>query len=89
MDKSWINLSNRLSDEYWWCTDEFMEVAARHTNSEGEIRCPRTKCVNHEWLKLNRVESRIIDNRFNSNYTLWIYLDENDVVSQRVILIVS
>ena len=85
MDKSWINLSNRLCDEYWRGAVKFLEVAARHVNSEGEIRCPCRRCVNQEWLKLNRVEAHIIDNGFNPNYTVWVYHGEKDVVPQHQI----
>ena len=85
MNKSWINLSNCSCDEYWRRTEKFLEVAACHVNSEGEIRCPCRRCVNQEYLKLNIVEARIIDSGFNPNYTMWVYHGEKDVVPQQVI----
>ena len=86
MDKSWIKLTHRLCDEYWRGTDEFMALASRHVNLEGEIRCPCKKCVNQEWLKLNRVQAHIIDNGFNPNYSVWIYHGERSTVPQQAIL---
>ena len=79
MDKSWTKLKNRLCDEYWRGTEEFINLASRHLNSDGLIRCPCKKCLNRSWETTNRVRAHIVDHGFHPNYDMWIYHGEEEV----------
>ncbi|XP_074350605.1 uncharacterized protein LOC141689954 isoform X8 [Apium graveolens] len=45
MDRSWINVPNKLSPEYADGIDEFIKVASKQKNSTGMVLCPCCRCV--------------------------------------------
>ena len=68
IDKSWINLRNRLSDEYFNGARAFIEIAKNYPNEEGLIRCLYHKCYNGLWQWIWIVKAHIIDIGFNLVY---------------------
>ena len=79
MDKSWTKLKNRLSNEYWRGTEEFINLATHHLNSDGLTRCPCKKCLNRSWVTTSKAHAHIIDHGFHPNYNVWIYHGEAEV----------
>ena len=80
MDKSWINLRNHLSDEYFNGARAFIEIAKNYPNEEGLIWCPCRKCCNGLWQRIGVVEAHIIDIGFNPIYKTWRYHGKPDDV---------
>ncbi|XP_024024483.1 uncharacterized protein LOC112092465 [Morus notabilis] len=76
VDKSWIHLRNRLSDEYWDGLCTFIEVGKNYANSLGGISCPCMKCRNHEMFPPETVKAHIHRWGFDTSYTTWIHHDE-------------
>ena len=73
IDKSWIHLRNRLSDEYWDGLCAFIEFGKNYANSTGGIRYLYIKCRNHEMLAPEIVKVHIHRWGFDTSYTIWIY----------------
>ena len=69
-DKSWINLRDRLSDEYWNGAMEFVKKARNFVNDRGLVRCPCKKCVNVLHQPIEVMEAHIIDHRFDPFYKM-------------------
>ena len=85
IDKSWIHLRNRLSDEYLAGVQAFIDIAKNYTNDEGLVRCPCKKCNNGLWQRISVIEAHIIDIGFTPLYTNWFYHGEADLLMQRVV----
>ena len=84
IDKSWINLRNRLSNQYFDGCRVFIDIAKNYTNEEGLVRCPCRKCVNGLWQPIRIVEAHIIDRGFNPLYKIWRYHGEPDLIMDPV-----
>ena len=70
IDKSWVNLRQRLSDQYFDGACMFIDIAKNYANEEGLVRCPWRKCVNELWQPIGIVEAHIIDSTFNPLYKI-------------------
>ena len=71
LNKSWINISNRLDPRYEQGIQEFLQFAYRHKAPGASIYCPCIKCVNRYFHKRDVVEEHLILNGFDTNYILW------------------
>ncbi|XP_052177584.1 uncharacterized protein LOC127791645 [Diospyros lotus] len=71
LNKSWINISNRLDPRYEQGIQEFIQFAYRHKSPEASIYCPCIKCVNRYFHKRDVVEEHLILNGFDTNYIIW------------------
>ncbi|KAI3680719.1 hypothetical protein L6452_35493 [Arctium lappa] len=52
IDKSWTTCRHRNSEEFWNSLQAFIEIAKRHVNSDGKVRCPCKKCLNFTRVKV-------------------------------------
>ncbi|XP_052189866.1 uncharacterized protein LOC127799683 [Diospyros lotus] len=71
LNKSWINISNRLDPRYEQGIQEFIQFAYRHKSPGASIYCPCIKCVNRYFHKRDVVEEHLILNGFDTNYIIW------------------
>lgn len=46
IDKSWMHLKNRLSEEYITGVNSFIEVAKKCVDQNNQVCCPCRKCQN-------------------------------------------
>ncbi|XP_035540273.1 uncharacterized protein LOC108993977 [Juglans regia] len=79
MDKSWMNLSDRLkSNQYAEGVKQFLTQAENHAMGSGCIRCPCRICSNNIWLPISEVETHLFITGINPNYTNWIFHGDKD-----------
>lgn len=80
MDKSWIELRNRASREYFDGVDKFLDFAYQH-NDNPYIKCPCRKCLNRFFHTRDYVKEHIIVDGFMPNYKRWTLHGEGDISS--------
>ncbi|XP_074350599.1 uncharacterized protein LOC141689954 isoform X2 [Apium graveolens] len=71
MDRSWINVPNKLSPEYADGIDEFIKVASKQKNSTGMVLCPCCRCVNKLLQNLKVIRLHLLTHGFLSTYKIW------------------
>ena len=76
MDKSWMKLKDRVSDEYRVGVNAFIEFATASVGSNGKIRCPCANCMNISYLDINVVKYHIFLRGMSSTYTTWLHHGE-------------
>ncbi|KAJ8622250.1 hypothetical protein MRB53_030779 [Persea americana] len=81
MDKSWIDLPNRMSREYMDGINQFMEFTNGFDNES--ISCPCRKCVNRYYYRREFVREHLILNGFLKQYKNWIRHGEEYVSCRR------
>ncbi|KAK9195543.1 hypothetical protein WN943_003666 [Citrus x changshan-huyou] len=59
MDRSWIQISNRLCKEYVDSVEAFVNLVENHLNGEEKTRCPCRNCRNMELKSLDDVERHL------------------------------
>ena len=79
IDKSWIYLENRLSDQFWNGLASFMNIAKDHVNSVGETSCPCRKCRNGKMWSLQVVHAHIHRWGFDTSYKAWVFHGEPNI----------
>ncbi|KAJ8627137.1 hypothetical protein MRB53_020444 [Persea americana] len=70
MDKSWIDLPNRMSREYMDGINQFMKFTNGFDNEF--ISCPCRKCANRYYYRREFVREHMILNEFLKQYKNWI-----------------
>ncbi|XP_042972958.1 uncharacterized protein LOC122304759 [Carya illinoinensis] len=79
MDKSWMNLPNRLrSPAYAEGVRNFLQMAQNHAMGNNRIQCPCRICSNNLFLPLLIVESHLFIKGIDPNYTEWIFHGEEE-----------
>ncbi|XP_050278308.1 uncharacterized protein LOC126719839 [Quercus robur] len=78
MDKSWMHETDRTSTRYSEGVKQFINMARGHADRVGRINCPCRKCTNRYYQHIDAVETHLILNRFDLNYTEWIFHGEED-----------
>ena len=76
MDKGWIRLPNRLSQDYVEGVKSFIEVAKEHLRWDNKTRCPCRDCQNARFNDLLTIESHLIRFGFSRSYQRWIFHGE-------------
>ncbi|KAL8090869.1 hypothetical protein AgCh_040079 [Apium graveolens] len=71
MDRSWINVPNKLSPEYADGIDEFIKVASKQKNSTGMVLCPCCRYVNKLLENLKVIRLHLLTHGFLSTYKIW------------------
>ncbi|KAF7131691.1 hypothetical protein RHSIM_Rhsim09G0134500 [Rhododendron simsii] len=71
MDKSWIDIRNRLDPTYIQGVEKFLEFAYDKKHPDSKIYCPCTKCMNLIFGTRSGVKEHLIVNGFNTKYTRW------------------
>ncbi|KAJ9544702.1 hypothetical protein OSB04_024409 [Centaurea solstitialis] len=89
IDKSWTTCRRRNSDEFWNGLKAFIEIAKRHVNSDGVVRCLCRRCLNFQRHTPNIVEAHIHSYGFQTAYTKWVYHGEVDTPSPVVANVAS
>ncbi|CAL1371190.1 unnamed protein product [Linum trigynum] len=79
MDRSWMQVSNRLSREYIKGVDDFLDFASTNDNKKGVILCPCKKCNNVLHFTKEEVKAHLIMNGIVKSYTRWYYHGESFV----------
>ncbi|KAF3960795.1 hypothetical protein CMV_014512 [Castanea mollissima] len=78
MDKGWMHETDRTSTRYSEGVKQFINMARGHADRVGRIKCPCRKCTNRYYHHIDAVETHLIVNRFDLNYTEWIFHGEED-----------
>ncbi|KAJ8643466.1 hypothetical protein MRB53_005214 [Persea americana] len=81
MDKSWIDLPNRMSREYMDGINQFMEFTNGFDNEF--ISCPCRKCANQYYYRREFVREHLILKGFLKQYNNWIRHGEEYVSCRR------
>ncbi|XP_026419993.1 uncharacterized protein LOC113315971 [Papaver somniferum] len=77
MDRSWIRLKDRTSDEYVKGIQSFMAVAMNYTDAKQKTLCPCRSCQNkNPKRKLDLIERHLRSNGFSSSYQVWVHHGE-------------
>lgn len=76
MDRQWIRNTNRVSDEYLYGIESFIQVAQEHVNAQNNIRCPCRNCNNSLWKTVREVRIHLVKYGMSHNYTTWYYHGE-------------
>ncbi|KAF5445814.1 hypothetical protein F2P56_031501 [Juglans regia] len=81
MDKSWMNLGDRLvSPAYAEGVKNFLAMARNHSMGSDRIRCPCRICYNNLFLPIFEVETHLFIKRINPNYTQWIFYGKEETL---------
>ncbi|KAG5528669.1 hypothetical protein RHGRI_029367 [Rhododendron griersonianum] len=83
MDKSWIDIRNRLDPTYIQGVEKFLDFAYDKKHPDSKIYCPCKKCVNLIFGTRSGVKEHLIINGFNTNYTRWTIHGESLASSSR------
>ncbi|XXG68330.1 hypothetical protein AAC387_Pa06g1442 [Persea americana] len=81
MNKSWIDLPNRMSREYMDGINHFMEFTNGYDNEFSNCLC--RKCANRYYYRRNSVREHLILNGFLKQYKNWIRHGEEYVSCHR------
>ena len=57
IDKSWIKLTDQLSDEYEAGVMDFLQRARQCIDSRGLVKCQCRRCVNVEFQTIDVLEN--------------------------------
>ncbi|XP_059311029.1 uncharacterized protein LOC132062483 isoform X2 [Lycium ferocissimum] len=76
MDKSWINILNRLDPLYENGAKEFLHFASLDRPNSSEILCPCRKCRNRKFVPKDLIVEHIVVDGFLTSYTSWIFHGE-------------
>ena len=74
MERRWIYLKNRLSEEYRSGVAEFLAIAENNMRESmnDHMRCPCMDCKNEKlWPEKRQVQSHLIRRGFMEGYTCW------------------
>lgn len=76
MDKSWINLTNRRSNQYQVGLEMFLDFVFDNNMGDTRIYCPSKKCYNHYFVARDEVRAHIIVDGFMPHYINWTHHGE-------------
>ncbi|WMV58364.1 hypothetical protein MTR67_051749 [Solanum verrucosum] len=76
MDKSWINILNRLDPLYENGAKKFLHFASLDRPDASAILCPCRKCRNMKFVRKDLIVEHIVVDGFLTSYTSWIYHGE-------------
>lgn len=76
MDKSWINIMNRLDPLYENGAKKFLHFASLERPDASAILCPCRKCHNMKFVRKELIVEHIVVDGFLTSYISWIYHGE-------------
>lgn len=76
MDKSWISLTDRRSNEYQVGLEKFLDFLFDNNMGDTRIYCPCKKCYNRYFVARDETIAHIIIDEFMSNYKNWTHHGE-------------
>lgn len=77
MDRSWIQLPNRLCKEYENGIASFIKIAKKHLNGDSKTCCPCIDCLNTRLHNINTIQRHFIENGFSLSYPRWTFRGED------------
>ena len=77
MDKSWMKLTNRRSQQYLDGVQQFLNFASNHAHPDGTISCPCKKCVHTTSLPIDTVQAHLVSKGISRGYNPWIFNRES------------
>ena len=79
--RDWVTENERLSLQYKIGVNEFIRIASRQPNENGQYRCPCKSCNNVRWHAIGVVRHHLLDNGFTPGYTEWYHHGERLVLT--------
>ncbi|XP_074323736.1 uncharacterized protein LOC141660647 [Apium graveolens] len=76
MDRSWIDIPDKLSLDYANGIIEFISVAEKRVNAKGMVLCPCCRCMNKKLQNINMIKVHLLSNGFLDTYKRWYYHGE-------------
>ncbi|KAH7518997.1 hypothetical protein FEM48_Zijuj09G0230800 [Ziziphus jujuba var. spinosa] len=76
MDRSWMQLGNRVLPEYVNGVNDFLKFVINHMDNGNTIRCPCYKCNNCCWLTPDQVRDHLVIHGIVKVYNPWVYHGE-------------
>ncbi|KAF7113327.1 hypothetical protein RHSIM_RhsimUnG0137300 [Rhododendron simsii] len=76
MDKDWMAIKNRWSEQYKQGVESLIEFAMANSGAQDKIRCPCIDCLNSKTLSSNVVRIHLILKGIDSSYKTWVYHGE-------------
>lgn len=77
LDKSWMDIGNRLDPNYIRGVETFLDFAFQHTKSGNLIYCPCRKCFNGRLKTRDEVREDLIVSGILRGYTYWDFHGED------------
>ena len=68
MNRNWMQLKDRLCNEYVEGVRTFIQAARQHLRVDDKTRCPCRQCLNVRFQDLVTVEQHLIRYGFSSSY---------------------
>ncbi|CAL1402260.1 unnamed protein product [Linum trigynum] len=81
MSREWIMLKDHWCADYELGVNEFMEVASKHVDAIGRVRCPCKNCNNLYFKTLVQVRGDIFNHGMVETYKMWVHHGESYGVS--------
>ncbi|KAF7114861.1 hypothetical protein RHSIM_RhsimUnG0074200 [Rhododendron simsii] len=82
MDKDWMAIKNRWSEQYKQGVESFIEFAMANSGAQAKIRCPCIDCLNSKTLSSEVVRIHLMLKGIDSSYKTWVYHGEPVPVRQ-------
>ena len=77
MDKNWIKITNRRSQEYLNEVQQFVNFASKHAHPDGTISCPCKKCVHTNSWSIDVVQAHLVSRGICRGYDPWDFNRES------------
>ena len=84
MDRSWMQLDERLCDQYLNGVNDFFEFVFRNPRIDGKIRCPCVQCNNTYFFGQDDVKFHLVRYGIVKNYVNWCYHEEEVLVEVEI-----
>ena len=68
MDKSWMKITNRRSQEYLNGIQQFLNFASNHAHPDGTISCPCRKCVHKNLWPIDVIQAYLVSKGIYRGY---------------------
>ncbi|KAL8115384.1 hypothetical protein AgCh_022029 [Apium graveolens] len=86
MDRSWINIRDKLSEEYTKGISEFIDFVEKFVNSKDLVLCTCCRCINKQSQALNVIKLHLVIHGFLNTYKIWYHHGEQiDDLKDKVI----
>ncbi|KAM3000067.1 hypothetical protein FF2_041508 [Malus domestica] len=76
MDKSWIDLNDRSSDQFNYGLEHFLEFAFYNNKGHTRIYCPCKKCYNRNWIHHGETNQPLYSEQGIGNNTPSAFVDD-------------
>ncbi|XP_052189903.1 uncharacterized protein LOC127799721 [Diospyros lotus] len=84
MDRSWMQLDDKLCDQYLNGVNDFLEFEFRNPRIDGKIQCPCLQCNNTYFFCQDDVKFHLVRYGIVKNYVSWYYHGEEVLVEVEI-----